>query len=254
VNKLIVAAAAAFSFAVAGSASAATTVYFEDFSGYDLSGLNNGDSGAGPANPSGNSFTTDYGFRSGAQNTGANSMYDEGTWTIAANPFAVHNLWVDLPGATDEMLIINGDTGATEADPAKSWVSGGFAVNGGSYSYSFDLVNVCCNPSGPFNTPSTLWFYFTADDGSTFKLASNAFVTPTVNPGERYLQTGTFVLPTSGTLKVALFDTEGVASGNDFGIDNITVAAIPEPATWAMMIMGFGAAGAMLRQRRRALA
>lgn len=30
------------------------------------------------------------------------------------------------------------------------------------------------------------------------------------------------------------------------------IGAIPEPATWAMMIMGFGAAGALLRQRRHA--
>ena len=29
--------------------------------------------------------------------------------------------------------------------------------------------------------------------------------------------------------------------------------AVPEPATWALMIMGFGAAGAMIR-RKRALA
>ena len=28
------------------------------------------------------------------------------------------------------------------------------------------------------------------------------------------------------------------------------IAAIPEPATWAMMILGFGAAGAVLRRRR----
>ncbi|WP_068875527.1 MULTISPECIES: PEPxxWA-CTERM sorting domain-containing protein [unclassified Phenylobacterium] len=33
-----------------------------------------------------------------------------------------------------------------------------------------------------------------------------------------------------------------------------TGVAVPEPATWAMMIMGFGAAGALLRRRRRALA
>jgi hypothetical protein len=30
--------------------------------------------------------------------------------------------------------------------------------------------------------------------------------------------------------------------------------AVPEPATWAMMILGFGAAGAALRQRRRTAA
>lgn len=43
-------------------------------------------------------------------------------------------------------------------------------------------------------------------------------------------------------------------------LDNLLVAgspiasAVPEPATWAMMITGFGLAGAALRQRRRQLA
>lgn len=35
---------------------------------------------------------------------------------------------------------------------------------------------------------------------------------------------------------------------------NGPVGAVPEPATWAMMILGFGAAGALLRRRRAALA
>ena len=39
-------------------------------------------------------------------------------------------------------------------------------------------------------------------------------------------------------------------------IDNLTfadaVSAVPEPATWAMMILGFGGVGAMLRRTRRA--
>ena len=39
------------------------------------------------------------------------------------------------------------------------------------------------------------------------------------------------------------------SSTNSFEIDNLAVA-VPEPATWAMMIVGFGAAGAMIRRRR----
>ncbi len=41
-----------------------------------------------------------------------------------------------------------------------------------------------------------------------------------------------------------------------FEFDGIggNVAAIPEPGTWALMIMGFGGAGAMLRRRKAALA
>lgn len=36
-----------------------------------------------------------------------------------------------------------------------------------------------------------------------------------------------------------------------FGIDNVVVSgAVPEPAAWAMMLMGFGGLGAALRRRR----
>ena len=40
-----------------------------------------------------------------------------------------------------------------------------------------------------------------------------------------------------------------------FALDNVSVTAVngavPEPATWAMMLMGFGAMGVLLRRRRR---
>lgn len=35
------------------------------------------------------------------------------------------------------------------------------------------------------------------------------------------------------------------------GITGITIAAVPEPATWAMMLMGFAGVGVALRRRRR---
>jgi hypothetical protein len=45
-----------------------------------------------------------------------------------------------------------------------------------------------------------------------------------------------------------------LASGsNSFEVDNIAVAsAVPEPATWAMLVAGFGVAGMGLRRRRHA--
>jgi hypothetical protein len=46
------------------------------------------------------------------------------------------------------------------------------------------------------------------------------------------------------------------STGNSFEFDGLaaTTATIPEPSTWTMMILGFGAAGAMVRARRRAIA
>ncbi|ODT86163.1 PEPxxWA-CTERM sorting domain-containing protein [Phenylobacterium sp. SCN 70-31] len=58
-----------------------------------------------------------------------------------------------------------------------------------------------------------------------------------------------------GGAKVTSISFESIGA-NAFEFDGLagSVAAIPEPATWAMMIMGFGAAGTMLRSRRRAFA
>jgi len=33
-------------------------------------------------------------------------------------------------------------------------------------------------------------------------------------------------------------------------LDSISVAAVPEPATWAMMLLGFGAIGFTMRRRK----
>jgi hypothetical protein len=40
-------------------------------------------------------------------------------------------------------------------------------------------------------------------------------------------------------------------NNDDYSIASITVSAIPEPATWLMMILGFGLIGLQLRSRRK---
>jgi hypothetical protein len=43
-------------------------------------------------------------------------------------------------------------------------------------------------------------------------------------------------------------------SADGYRLDSITVAGVPEPATWALMIGGFGLAGSAIRRRRTAAA
>lgn len=52
--------------------------------------------------------------------------------------------------------------------------------------------------------------------------------------------------------------TFGASGGDRFGFDDLTVGdimqvrdPIPEPSTWAMMLLGFGAVGGVVRSRRR---
>jgi len=58
--------------------------------------------------------------------------------------------------------------------------------------------------------------------------------------------------PLSGQYSVtARYTITAPTTGEALG--NASIAAVPEPGTWALMIMGFGGAGAMIRSRRKAL-
>ena len=65
-----------------------------------------------------------------------------------------------------------------------------------------------------------------------------------------------FVSDTAFTT-VTFFNPLGGGNNDQFGLDNLTTSgggAIPEPGTWALMIGGFGLAGAALRRRQAAAA
>ena len=57
---------------------------------------------------------------------------------------------------------------------------------------------------------------------------------------------GYFTVTSPTTLKFAAVGTSDSLGGY---IDNITLNAVPEPATWAMMITGFGLVGGAMRRR-----
>jgi hypothetical protein len=55
---------------------------------------------------------------------------------------------------------------------------------------------------------------------------------------------------TTGQALMAAPRVEGLSATQIATIVNFNVTAVPEPASWAMMLIGFGATGVMLRRRR----
>jgi hypothetical protein len=84
--------------------------------------------------------------------------------------------------------------------------------------------------------------------GTTWDSKSYSLTTGEYAPWE--LQTHSFVA-TSST-QVLSFLAVGTPNGGPpvSFLDGVTLTAVPEPATWAMMIAGVGAVGAMARRRK----
>lgn len=65
------------------------------------------------------------------------------------------------------------------------------------------------------------------------------------------LQTVNFGAPTASVLSFAAIGTSDSLGGY---LEDVRLTGVPEPATWAMMLGGFGFVGAMMRRRKLATA
>jgi hypothetical protein len=84
---------------------------------------------------------------------------------------------------------------------------------------------------------------------TTLSNASFSLVVPTS------LLPGTAGVTDPRDFRFSFWSRNGLGNNNqnaDFAPDNATVASVPEPATWALMIGGFGLVGAATRRRRAA--
>lgn len=118
--------------------------------------------------------------------------------------------------------------------------------------------------SGPITSISFLWGSVDTYNTLTLLGTSNpansgnpyAFTgIDALNPANGYQGNGGSVVVTltlTGADVNSITGLEFASSQNAFEVDSLNVSGVPEPATWAMMIGGFGLVGMAMRRRSRA--
>ena len=221
--RTILAGAAAAALMMAGSAQAAQL-------------LTNGNFDAGNTG-----FYSEYTYNMA-------TLWDEGTYDVDDNPLDTHPLFTPFADHTPSpdagmMMVINGSGTADKVVWAQGDIGGGTPLLGAAnsaYTFSFWLAKVY--PSSPANL--NLWINGVKVDGANFQNTAG------VGVWEQFTFSG--VTGADGLKTIGLTNANLEPNGNDFALDDMSlVAAVPEPASWALMIMGFGAMGSMLRSSRR---
>jgi hypothetical protein len=152
-------------------------------------------------------------------------------WTVSAGS-------VDLIGAPSFFNFYPGNGNYVDLDGSTGGQNpaGGSTTNtvfaAGSYTLDFNLGG---STRGDTNTVRVVLGDFSQD----ITLASNAGFT---------LQSFTFTT-TGGALS---FTNLGPSDNLGLILDNVSVSAVPEPATWAMMLIGFAGLGYAARRRAQA--
>jgi hypothetical protein len=227
-NKLFAAAAIAV-LAFAGSANAAEL-------------LTNGTFDAG-----------NTGFQSQYTYAVTHDLYPEGTYDVITDAHADHGSFSTFadhtPGAdTGLMMVINGSSTPDRIVWSQGTVDSPL-IGAANTAFTFSFWVASVYPSSPANL--NLWLNGEKLEGVNFSALGGE---QNLGAWQNFSYSG--VSGAAGISSISLTNNNLEPSGNDFALDDLSLSgtAVPEPASWALMLVGFGGLGSMLRANRRRLA
>jgi hypothetical protein len=153
------------------------------------------------------------------------------------------------PGYVNTIIHAAGSDGTGAQDPFSNPAGTPYlsVLGGGTATITFDkLMKSISFDWGSIDTYNTLTI--TLNDGTTHIIPGN----PGGGNQQSPANNGRYYAVWDGTN--AIKSVTFASTSNSFEVDALSGSAVPEPATWAMMITGFGLAGAAIRRRRTILA
>lgn len=163
-----------------------------------------------------------------------------------SNPFTYQGFEISS-SSTQLPINVWGTTTSENADPGGATIASNSLTLRRIDGKMFDLVSFDVAELGNTGTGAEFRFYIVDARGSFVNSATVAF------DDSKGLQTATpwLHMGAVGLSSITVYANEGVQFDN-FVFSNVRDAptAVPEPATWAMLIIGFGIAGTGLRRAR----
>jgi len=190
-------------------------------------------------------FTSDYSYRAPGNYGGALA---EGLYAIDTNAITTHPAWASFADKTGDaagLYFIANGAGFNSI----AWQQTVTVNPGSRYNFAAFAANLCCNANQ--SPPNFSMLDFQVDSGNGFTSVGTFTLS---GVGIWISNTGEFTAGAGNSVVARIVNTNIDAGGNDFALDNISVGNVPEPATWGLMVIGFGMVGAGMRRRSSAVA
>ena len=188
----------------------------------------------------------EFGFSYSGGNNGTGTLFIDiltpdnlgipGSFTISGALSGTASLYSSTPWTTGDLATYLGGLDASPTNPIGAFLP--------------STQGCGTNPPQGCDPGATGFYVFTANLGSTTLLANNLVGSA---GQDNYLMTlGQSLAP--GSYIVAFLqqtDDYGATANSGAILETSPPDGVPEPATWAMMLVGFGAAGVAIRRSRR---